>query len=277
MVTDRLVHPSTRAVVVAINAAGASSETLETAALLAASEGADLEVILVENANLLRLADLPVTREIDRVSGEIREIDSHRMLRALEIEARHLRQKVAHIGRMRAVRSTLRIARGEILAEALSASARVDVTFVHAGAHAFPGEGLAIRGARSRTAPAGRGAARAAHRKRVWSLYEGGAGSVRALETATKLARALSCGLMVLIPYRTAGEAETRAHEVRTHSGNIEIRFLESSTNRSPLESHMLEPRGSRLLVVATQSPSLEDAATRRYLESLPVPLVLVT
>lgn len=272
MVTETLLQHPTRPVLVAINATAACSETLDVAALLAASQGADLEVVYVENANLLRLADLPVTREIDRVSGAVRDIDTRRVLRALGVEARRLREEIARIGRTRAIRSTLRVARGEILSEALGASERVDVTFVHAATRAFAGERLAPQRPPSPSAHAGGGM----RRKPVWSLFEGDAQSARALETANKLAGALGCSLRVLILSRGPGEAEKRIEEVRARVGEVEIRTLESGGAHSPLEARAPELRTGRLLVMAKRSAVLGDAAMRRYLESSPVPLAIV-
>ena len=275
MATENAASRPARRVVVAVNAAARCSETLETAALLAAAEGVELEVVFVEDADLLRLADLPVAREIDRISGAIRRIDNRGMLRALEIEARRLRQEIARIERTRAVRSTLRIARGQILTEALNASERVEVTFVHAASRALPGDssapgpGYSFAGAKGSTA-------RGASRKRVWSIFEGGPEGARALGAAEKIANALECRLMVLIRSHGTDDAEKLAREVRARVGDVELRFFEPAEGRAALEAHMFESRLSRLLVVARQSPSLADAATRRYLESLRVPLVIV-
>lgn len=266
MATESVSQRPIPPVVVAVDASERCAETLETAALLAAREGADLEVVFVEDADLLRLADLPVTHEIDRVSGAIRDIDSRRMLRALGHETRRLRQAVARIEHERAVRSRLRIARGRKLAEALSAAAGVDVTFVHAAAHALS-DGNPASGSRPTRGPRG---------KSVWSLFEGGAQSARALDTAAKLAKALGCNLIVLIPRPAAGEAESLAREAGARIGDVEVRFVDISANRAALESPSLQLRRARLLVLARQSPSLEDAQARGYLESLPVPLVLV-
>ena len=273
MATDGTASRPTRPVVVAVNAAGRCADTLEMAALLAAAQGVELEVVYVEDANLLRLADLPVSREIDRISGAIRRIDNRGMMRALEMEARRLRQEIARIERVRAVRSTLRIARGEILAEAFSASERVDVTFVHAASRALPGEHSPAYGQVPASAEIMGGTPGGASRKRVWSVFEGGPEGARALATAEKIANALGCGLMVLIG---EGDAESLAREARARVGEVEIRFLERAGNRPALEARTFEPRSSRLLVVSRRSPSLADAATRRHLESLRVPLLIV-
>ena len=150
---ERASADTTPTVVMAINSARRCGETLELATALAADVGADLEVVFVEDADLLRLADLPVTREIDRISGRSRELDSRRMLRALHCEARRLRQELARIGRAGSVRSTLRVVRGHYLTEALAVSARVELTFVHSTRHPLPGEHLPS--ARGRSLAAG--------------------------------------------------------------------------------------------------------------------------
>ncbi len=62
-VTDRAPTDTTTPILVAINAARRCGETLELATALATSIGADLEVVFVEDANLLRLAQRP---EINR-------------------------------------------------------------------------------------------------------------------------------------------------------------------------------------------------------------------
>ena len=112
MATESVAASTRPAIIVAVNATRRCSETLEMAAALATATGANLEVVYVEDENLLRLADLPVTREIDRVSGAAREMDSGRIRRALQCEARRLRNELARIGRATAVRSTGVAARG---------------------------------------------------------------------------------------------------------------------------------------------------------------------
>lgn len=262
---------------VAVGAARHCSETLEMASALAARVGADLEVVFVEDEDLLRIADLPVTREIDRLSATTREIDSGRMLQALQGEARRLRREVARIGKTSSVRSTVRIVRGQILSEALNASARTEVTFIHGVVHAPPGEHSPRRAAKSRGSPSlVRLASATPGRKPVWTLFEGGAAGVRTLQVAAKLTRALECRLTVLLPYQRSEQAERLEHEARTVVDQAELRFFEVAGNRAILHEGILAPGASRLLVLAKQSPALEDAAVRRYLESLPVPLVLV-
>ncbi len=262
-------------IVVTVDATRRCGETLEMAAALATSLGVDLEVVFVEDANLLRLADLPVTREVDRLSGTTRDLDSAQLLRALRCEARQLRHELERIGLATSVQSTLRVVRGQILSEALAASARVDVTFVHGSRRALPGEYLPGRARWPEMPAPGRKSGRRP-RMPVWTLFEGGAASVRALQVAAKLAHTTACGLMVLVPYAGDDEAERRKREAQSAVDQVELRFLDVGQKQSLLQGRTLAPGAGSLLVLAKQSRELEDSATLRYLESLAVPLVLV-
>ncbi len=274
---ERASADTTPPVVVAINSARRCGETLELATALAAGVGADLEVVFVENADLLRLADLPVTREIDRISGRSRELDSRRMLRALHCEARRLRQELARIGRASSVRSTLRVVRGHYLTEALAVSARVELTFVHSTRHPLPGEHLPS--ARGRSIAAGETPGRTprvAGRNPLWTLFDGSPASHRALAVAARLADILACQLVVVLPVSSVDEIESRKRQVQIAAHKVTLRYLVVADDRlSRLRKAPAANTGS-LLVLARQSPDLEDSAARNYLESLTVPVVLV-
>ncbi len=275
--TDRAPADATTPIVVAINAARRCGETLELATALATSVGADLEVVFVEDANLLRLADLPVTREIDRISGITRELDSRRMLRALHCEARQLRRELARIGRVSSVRSTLRVVRGHYLTEALAASASVDVTFVHSARRPLPGEHLPIAPVRPIAASAAHGQARrGAGRKPLWTLFDGSPASGRALAVAAKLARTLACHLVVVLPVSGVDEIEKRKREVQIAADKVTLQYLVVADKRLSQLGKAPAPGAGSLLVLARKSPDLEDSAARSYLESLTVPVVLV-
>jgi hypothetical protein len=276
-VTDPAPTATTKPIVVAINAARRCGQTLELAAALATSVGADLEVVFVEDANLLRLADVPVTREVDRISGMTRELDSRRILRALHCEARQLRRVLSRIGKTTSVRSTLRVVRGHYLTEALAASESVNVTFVHGAGQPLPGEHLSGASERPFAAGAAPGRAqRLGERKPLWTLFDGSPASRRALEVAVTLARALACSPLVVLPARDADEIERRKRAAQAAAGRVGLRYLVVAENRFSELSRVLAPGAGSLLVLARKSPELEDSAARSYLASLAVPVVLV-
>jgi K+-sensing histidine kinase KdpD len=275
MVTEPAPNATTRPIVVAINAVRRCGQTLELASALAWHLGADLEVVFVEDANLLRLADLPVTREIDRFSGMSRDLDSQRVLRALHSEARQLRREVSRLDKATSVRSTVRVVRGHYFTEALTASANVDVTFVHGAGQPFPGDhrpGPRL-GARSATREATAGRAK---RPPLWALFDGSPASARALRLAAKLAYTSAANLVVLVPEQAAGEIENRKREARMAADTADLQFLVVAGDGLSQLGGALTPRAGSVLVLARQSPELKDDRTRGNLESLTVPVVLV-
>ena len=275
--TDPAPSGAATPIVVAINAARRCAQTLELAATLATSVGADLEVVFVEDASLLRLADLPVTREIDRITGMTRDLDSRRMLRVLNGEARQLRRELSRIGKSTSVRSTVRVVRGHYLTEALAASTRVEVTFVHGARRPLPSEHLPSTPVRPIAAGTEHDRARrAGGRKPLWTLFDGSPASARALKVAVKLARTLACNLVVLLSARGADEIERRKREAQIASEGMDLQYIVSAENRLSQLSQALAPGACSLLVLARKSPDLEDSAARDYLESLVMPVVLV-
>lgn len=269
MATDVTPLTDRAPIVVALDATRRCGETLEMAAALATATGAHLDVIFVQDANLLRIADLPVTREIDRISGMAREIDGSRIRRALECEARQLRIALARIGRTSAVRSTMRVVHGRVLGEALAASTSVEVTFVHGTRRDLPGLWA------GRAGPPGTPGARR-RRRHVMALFKGGPESERALRVAATLAQMVGGGLTVLVPSRGDEGAEGYKREARGIVSEKEIRFVEGAEGRTLMLGRMLAPGTGSLLVLAKRSDELGDEATRTYLEEIAIPLVLV-
>lgn len=265
-------------IVVAINAGRRCGETLELAAALAAKVGTELDVVFVEDANLLRLADLPVTREIDRLSGMTRELDSRRILRALHCEVQHLRREILRLGKTTSVRSTVRVVRGHYLTEALMASQRVEITFVHGARRALPGENLPAAPARSEAAGPARAASRRPRgRKILWTLFDGSAAGARALKVALMLARTLAGDVVVLVSGSGAEEIEARKQQARIAADGADLQFLAVAENWYSQLGRALAPGSGGLLILAKKDPEQVDAAARSYLESLSVPMVLVT
>lgn len=272
--TEPAPTASSTPIVVATNAARRCGETLELATALAASMGADLEVVFVEDAKLLQLADLPVTREVDRTSGTTRELDSQRMLRALRCEVRQLRRELLRIGKTTRVRSTVRVVRGHYFSEALAASASVEVTFMHGARRPLPGEHRPHRPAAS---GAGRPtAARIGRKQPLWTLFDGSPASARALKVAIKLAYTLAGNLVVLVPGGAAEDIENRKREAQAAADRVDLQYLVVAENRVSQLGGILAPGAGGLLVLARKSPDLESSAARDYLESLAVPVVLV-
>jgi hypothetical protein len=283
-VTEIAASETTTTIVVAVNAGRRCARTLELAASLATNAGADLEVVFVEDADLLRLADLPVTFEIDRISGMSRKMDARSMLRALRCEVQQVHREIARLGRNTSLRARVRVVRGHYLTEALAASAHGGVTFVHGARRPLPGDFLPATPAPSMApamtmgvAWAHRGSERLAARRPLWTLFDGSPASVRALKVALLLSRGVPGKLMVLLPGRGGDETEGRKREAQALAGAAHLQFLDVGQDWLSQLRRALAPGADSLLVLARKSPALDDSDARSYLETLSIPVVLVT
>lgn len=121
------VSPQTR-IVVGLDTSIVARDALALAARLAASVDARLKGVFVEDENLIHLADLPFAREIS-FSGEIRELDPERMLRAMKAQAESARRLLARIASEAHIDWSFDVRRGRPLA-ALAEHAMEDDTLV---------------------------------------------------------------------------------------------------------------------------------------------------
>lgn len=117
-------------ILVAIDGSPHSLAALKLAADLASKVEAELIGVYVEDVNLLRLAELPITREVGFYSARVREIDVQRIKRQLRGQARRAEQALALIAESVEVRWSFQIARGLIPAEILAAAASSDLVIL---------------------------------------------------------------------------------------------------------------------------------------------------
>ena len=114
-------------VAIALDACHQSSQALQAAAEMAACLQAELEGIFIEDINLIRLAELPFTREIRPFSMTEETVDVKRMEQELRSLARQQQQKLELVAREKGIRCSFRIRRGQIKAELMNAVTEVNV------------------------------------------------------------------------------------------------------------------------------------------------------
>jgi len=115
-------------IVVGLDTNSVAREALSLAARLAASVDARLKGVFVEDENLLSLCGLPFAREIS-FSGEVRQIDHERMLRAMRAQAETARRVLQRVASEAHVDWSFDVARGRPL-ESLAACATSEDTVV---------------------------------------------------------------------------------------------------------------------------------------------------
>ncbi|MEX1152858.1 hypothetical protein [Parvibaculum sp.] len=133
-------------IVIGLDTSFLTREALSLAARLAASMDARLKGIFVEDENLLALSGLPFAREVS-FSGEVRELDPERMLRAMRAQAESARRVLARVAAEAHVDWSFDVKRGRPLSS-IAANAGADDTLVIRSASAPSGEvGRTVRAA----------------------------------------------------------------------------------------------------------------------------------
>ena len=270
--TERL---SIRRILVGLDASRQSLEALETAARLAADLNADLLGLFVEDAGLLDIAALPVSRAY----GGAGELDRAMMERALRIQARHARQAMAAVAERSRVRWSFRVARGDIGRELLAAAAECDLVTIGRTSAATAGRARLGGTARATATEAGCAVLlhQSGHRavRPVAVLYDGAA---VALETAAWLAERHGGQLLVLLGEADAGKAKRLEAEVRDRLADrpliVRLHNLGHEGIQEALRSAGYDHRG--LLVMDRRHPLFRAGMPEALLETLHCAVLLL-
>ncbi|MDJ0980686.1 MAG: universal stress protein [Kiloniellales bacterium] len=266
-----------RRILVALDVSEQSRAALEAAARLAGGLNAELVGLFVEDSDLLRMAELPVTRLVGaRSSGTL---DPAMLRRAFKVQADQARAALEHTAERWQVKWSFRVTQGSI-AEAVVAEAD-NFDLVALGRTSRP----AVR-----TAPLGGTARRAAlaascsvlvsrSGKRpgcpLVTLYEGGAG---ALPLAAELARVFACSLIVGVLAETPERATALQTEAETwlREAGLSGR-VEGLTGAGADAIHELVQRlDAGLLMIDQRGPLASKLNLEGLLETQEVPVLVL-
>jgi nucleotide-binding universal stress UspA family protein len=230
-----------RRVLVALDASSHSWTALVTAARLAASLGADLEGLFVEDINLLHMAGTPITREVGFSSATIHQMDSQQIARQLRAMAARIRQMLARVAGPAEIEWSLQIRRGKV-AEELVAAANMETDLLSLGRLGWP---LGRRSPLGSTAqvvlqrhhsPVLLASDEIRSHAPMVAVYDGSERSKCALKIAAHLVRIYESELIVLIPAATYEDAQQLREQAieqlvrqQVHAGFQRIDQVESS------------------------------------------------
>jgi len=247
-------------ILIALDTSRRGQPALQAAARLAAGTGAELAGLFVEDINLLRLAGLPFAREMGMLAGS-RALGLPDVERALRVEAARAQRMLAEAARESQAHWTFRIARGQMVVEALAEAA--DLLVMAKSEHL-----AAFTPSRSRWRA----------ETPVFVMFDPGLAGYRILAAGLKLAQGLGVGLTVLIAARTPLEFEQGREAALAWLGGqtVSARVLWLATpEQGGLGALVRSGRGAALVLHETSLPAAR-AALDALLGAVECPLIVV-
>lgn len=271
-----------RRIVLALDAATESPESLEAAAELAARLHAELVGVFVEDANLLRSAALPFVREINLASGQWQSFDPEAVERDLRMRAARARALVETAARRRHLTFSFRVTRGDVGREIAAAAGETDLIVLEGLTEILRGRvqmGSGARAAARQTARTVMVLRRGALEARIFLVaYEDTAEADRALSIAAHLAAASRAALSVQVIAADSAKAEeltARAHATLKRLGVDGVVELLGEPSLIDLCGFARRIQHA-VLVVGANGAFAKGAAADQLMNRITCPLVLV-
>jgi nucleotide-binding universal stress UspA family protein len=271
-----------RRILVALDASAQSLAALRAAVMIAAELGADVEGLFVEDANLMRIAMLPVARRIVYPSAAEEPLDSSLMEHELKALARRAQRSLATVAEHYGIRWSFRVVRGKVTVEILSAASESDLLTVgrsgwslarrmqlgstaqHAAIHA-PGALLLVNRPLAVDRP-------------VLVLFDGSPPAEQALKAAMRFASAFQGRLAVFLlpdsPPDVKGLMTRAAHLMKAHEVEASFRSL-FATDALQL-ADAIETEGGGLLVLGRHYKRLAENEVQNLVRLVSNPVLLV-
>jgi len=262
-------------IVVAFDTSPLGRAALEAAAALAAALGAEVAGLFVEDLDLVRMAELPFTRELGLTSAVTRPIDTPDIERALRLQAQQTRRTLEALAAEFNLRWSFQTVRGQVLSAVMECVHEPDVVVFGKAAHA-----AAPRSAWPE--PAGfrrRGRFPRLAVRPIAVLFDDSPRTWRALAAAHSLAGEAGARLALLIPARSAeefGELRDRAKEWLV-AQETAARFVRLKSREPAEVARAVNAEHAAALLWHDGEARGERRAFRALLAALRCPVVLVT
>ena len=270
-----------RRILVAVEAASGGPEAVRAAAELTARLGAELDVLVVEDVDLLRASALPYVRHVT-MPGSRGKFE----LAAIEREMRSLAASIRRLLEERPAGTRLawsmRVSRGQLVREITAAAERADLVVLESVSRPLVPHLRIASAARAAMArllrpvflmPPGMAAA-----EHVLMLYEGGVQADKSLGAAASFARTMAADLVVLAHGGTDEERTalgTRARAILAAEG-IDARIQGIARADAARLCTLAREKPHTLLVLSAERLARYNESERALIDRLDCPLLLV-
>jgi nucleotide-binding universal stress UspA family protein len=280
--SDEDQEPIIQRILVALDASSHSLAALEAAAVLAAGLQAELVGIFVEDADLLRLAELPFARELGLYSAASRPLDSSQMERQLRARAHRAEQALAAVAGRAQVPWSFRVARGAIAAELLAAAGEADLISLGKVGWSLAGRRRVGSTAQAILSQFSRPVLFLHHGVRLGPpfvlVYDNSALARKALAIAARLVGGKGTDLLILVAADEPGEAQRLQIQAGgwLQGRGLVARFRELTLAAVPKLTQPLEAQGCGTLILPVELSLLRDEALLALLADLDFPVLLI-
>ncbi len=271
---------SRRRIVVALDASAQSRTALEAAAKLAATLEADLSGVFVEDADLLRLAELPFAREVVPGLPARRVADAVAMERTLRRLAAQAQRELEELSLRYRVASSFTVVRGHVLQELLEAASGADIFALGVCSRLLEFQWRLGRTARGVLASASCSILMTRQGEvlgtPVVALHEDTPAAERVLRTAAELARLGDGRLIVIACGPTESHASLKARVQNLGAAGLSIEFHAGDGMQRRQLSELLAHLGCGVVVLSRDSPLLADEEGPFFVANLPCPALVI-
>lgn len=263
-------------ILVALDASAHSHAALEAAAAMAARLDAELLGLFVQDMELVQLAQFPFAREVGLTSAGSRALDPRSMELALKVQAQKAKTAFEATAQRHGLQCSFRIARGQVVAELLAASADVDLLALGTSGHmeiAGRRLGSTVRGI---VASASCSVLIEQRAKRPGTalllLYEDSPAADRALARAEQIAAARGGDLVIVLTGDAPTLSRLRERVDRTRRSDVRVQIVALEDGATALRA-LVARYNCGLLMIAHDSPLL--AREPELLGDLGYPILL--
>jgi nucleotide-binding universal stress UspA family protein len=277
---------SIRRILVPLDASTHSRAALEAATRLAAASGAEISGLYVEDVDLLEMCRYPFAREIGMFPARSRRLETGELEKDFRIQAEQIRQMMELLARDTAVKWSLTVRRGRVVAEIMEQIPTADLVVIGRLGRTLTGTSL---GSTVRNLiEQGLGTALILKEglqllSPVITVYNGSKLSQQAISIAGRLAGAVDKKIEIFIPAHTEDKFEKLRSEILARVANdpgmpaeMQLKFRHIGTNVIQALFTLLSYEYRSPLVLPSDTLNGDAQSIQRLINHIDNPVLLV-